>query len=140
MKALTGHVAVEERAMKAFDASRVWVDESGDYYQVMFEQGLDGSDQYLLIQRSFEMPDDGRCYVEDKAMAMTGHYWVRKAELGRGHFSAELAGSHANSVEVTFDTPEADFAELARVVKIMLPHVLPVGDVADIIRRQEHRE
>jgi len=43
-------------------------------------------------------------------------------------------------VEVTFDTPEADFAELARVVKIMLPHVLPVGDVADIIRRQEHRE
>ena len=126
--------------MKAFNASRVWVDESGDYYQVMFEQGLDGSDQYLLIQRSFEMPDDGRCYVEDKAMAMAGHYWVRKAELGRGHFSAEFAGSHANSVEVTFDIPEADFVELARVVKIVLPHVLPLGDVADIVRSQEHRE
>lgn len=86
------------------------------------------------------MPDDGRCYVEDEALAMVGHFWGRQAELGRGHFSTELACPRGDSAKVTFDIPEADFVELRRVVKIMLPHVLVVGDGADVVRRRKRRE
>ena len=118
--------------MKAFNASQVSVGEAGDYYQVMFEQGLDGSGQYLVIQRSFEMPDDGRCYVEDEALAIVGHYRAQEAELGRGHFSAELGRPGSISVRVTFDVPEAEFLELARVIKIMLPDVLLARDVPEL--------
>jgi len=55
-----------------FRAKYVSASENGDYYQVAFENTdpasdaeVDGADSpCLLIQRQFEDPDGGRCYVE----------------------------------------------------------------------------
>jgi len=66
---------VLEREMNAmrFRAKYVSASESGDYYQVAFENtapagdaaDVEGPDNpYLLIQRQFEEPDGGRRYVE----------------------------------------------------------------------------
>jgi hypothetical protein len=54
-------------------AKYVSASENGDYYQVAFENtdqasdaaDVDGPDSpYLLIQRQFEDPNGGQCYVE----------------------------------------------------------------------------
>ena len=38
---------------------------SGDYYQILFHDGLDIEDEpYFLIQRQFEFPDGGVCNFE----------------------------------------------------------------------------
>ena len=56
-----------------FRAKYVSASEKGDYYQVAFENRDAASDAadvhgpdspYLLIQRQFEDPDGGECYVE----------------------------------------------------------------------------
>ena len=45
--------------------NRVSASESGDYYQVTFEGEVNEEEgPYVLVQRQFEFPDGGRCYVE----------------------------------------------------------------------------
>ncbi len=36
----------------------------GEYFQVMFEEERESDKAYFLIQRQFEIPGDGSCYVE----------------------------------------------------------------------------
>ncbi|MBL7134777.1 MAG: hypothetical protein ISS78_11810, partial [Phycisphaerae bacterium] len=110
-------------AMKIFHASQVSVGEAGDYFQVLFNEGPEDSANYLLIQRDFEEPVSKKCYVEDGMPVTAGHFRVSRAQLGRDRFSAELAAHRDNRLEVTFAVSEADFAELKRVMKIMIPHV-----------------
>ena len=125
--------------MKIFHARRVSPGEAGDYYQVLFEEVGEGRGQYWLVQRSFEMPDDGY-YVEDDALVMVGHYRSLEVELGRGHFSTELGPGGRDSVRVTFDVTEAEFLELARVIRIMLPDVRLAGNIGGSLRRRgKHR-
>jgi hypothetical protein len=38
--------------------------EAGDNVQLLLEKTPDGDDEYFLIQRQFEFPDEGECYVE----------------------------------------------------------------------------
>ena len=97
--------------MKTFHANQVSVSEAGeDCFQVLFEEGSDDSGQYLLVQREFETPDGGACYVEDDALVMTGHFRVRGSELGRACFSTEFAGPSNDSLRITFAIREDDFA------------------------------
>lgn len=58
-----------------FRAKYVSASENGDYYQVAFENRDAASDAadvhgpdstYLLIQRQFEDPDGGKCYVRGR--------------------------------------------------------------------------
>ena len=43
-----------------FQFKEVSVSIEGDYYQVMFDDGLDTEDEpYFMIQRQFEFPDEG---------------------------------------------------------------------------------
>ena len=109
--------------MKIFDADRVEASEAGDYFQVLFQEGPEDSPNYLLIQRDFEEPVSRECYVEDGMPVTAGHFRVRKAQLGRDRFSAELDVPRDNWLEVTFAISEANFAELKRVMKIMIPHL-----------------
>jgi hypothetical protein len=69
-----------------FRAKYVSASESGDYYQVAFENtdpagdaaDVDGPDNpYLLIQRQFEDPDGGLCYVETHNEEYIGHFRLR---------------------------------------------------------------
>jgi hypothetical protein len=51
----------------------------GDYYQATFTveddtDELDSDSPYLLIQRDFEMPGDGSCYVETHDERYRGHF------------------------------------------------------------------
>jgi hypothetical protein len=68
-----------------FRAKYVSASENGDYYQVAFENtdpagdaaDVDGPDRpYLLIQRQFEDPDGGECYVETHEEGYIGHLSV----------------------------------------------------------------
>jgi len=66
-----------------FRAKYVSASEKGDYYQVAFENRDAASDAadvhgpddspYLLIQRQFEDPDGGECYVETHEEGYIGH-------------------------------------------------------------------
>jgi hypothetical protein len=117
---------------KTFHADHVSVDEAGgECFQILFEQRGKEADQYLLIQRWFEVPDGGKCYVEDNSLAMTGHFRVRRAELGRGHFYAELAAPQEHVVNITFTLTEAEFANTKRVVRTMIPHAIFVERYID---------
>jgi hypothetical protein len=69
-----------------FRAKCVSASENGDYYQVAFENtdpagdaaDVHGPDSpYLLIQRQFEDPDGGECYVETHEEGYIGHLPVR---------------------------------------------------------------
>ena len=70
------HPETLERDMNAmrFRAKHVSASENGDYYQVAFENRDAASDAadvypdspYLLIQRQFEDPDGGKCYVRGR--------------------------------------------------------------------------
>jgi len=46
-----------------FDFKKISISIQGDYYQVLFHDGLDTEDEpYFMIQRQFEFPDGGECY------------------------------------------------------------------------------
>jgi hypothetical protein len=66
-----------------FHANSVSASEEGDYYQIWIEakdsakevadpHEVDGP--YVIVQRDFEMPDDGRCYVETHDSNYIGHF------------------------------------------------------------------
>lgn len=111
----------EERAVK-FHANHVSASIDGDYYQVLFESKEDTSDiksPYLLIQRQFEDPDGGVCYVETHYEKYIGHFGLRRINLAPSRILVEIDRPRANLVEVTFDMASADFKRVARVVDII---------------------
>src|SRR3954447_11973991 len=69
--------------------------EAGDGYQVLFETTRDSLEGYVLIQRHFEFPDRGKCYLETADREFCDHYLVRSANLSRNElrvtFGARLA-------------------------------------------------
>ena len=99
---------------------RVYASEDGDYFQVLFETNQDDG-PYVLIQRQFE--DDGgeRCYIETHQEEYIGHTWIRHAVLTRDRFVADLARAEHAHIRVTFTTTNEDFADLLRVLKIIIP-------------------
>ena len=98
--------------------------ESGDYYQVTFKGEADREDgQYVLVQRQFEFPDGGRCYVETHDQEYIGHFKVAQAELGRNRLLLRLAGRRAAELEVAFKATGKNWREVARILRIMIPHL-----------------
>src|SRR6266498_1524098 len=117
-----------------FRAKYVSASENGDYYQVMFENtdpagdaaDMDGPDSpYLLIQRQFEDPDGGRCYVETHDEGYIGHFRVRRIDFSVSRILLEIDRPKANVVEVTFGIASSDFKQIARVVGIISGAVEP---------------
>ena len=104
--------------------------ESGDYYQVLFQAEEDGDGAYVLIQRQFEHPDGGLCYIEAHDEDYIGHFKVVRASLARNRFCLELRRRQATEVEVTFKTTDQNYIDVARVMRIMIPY-LEVVDAQD---------
>jgi hypothetical protein len=111
-----------------FRAKYVSASENGDYYQVAFENtdpaddaaDVDGPDSsYLLIQRQFEDPDGGRCYIETHDEAYIGHFRLRSIEFSRSRLLLEIARDRNNRIEVTFDMGLSEFEEVRRVIDII---------------------
>ena len=100
-----------------FRAKYVSASESGDYYQVAFENtdpasdaaDADGADSpYLLIQRQFEDPDGGRCYVETHDEKYIGNFRLRSIEFSPSRPLLEIARHRNNRVEVFFDIGQSE--------------------------------
>ncbi len=104
--------------------------ESGDYFQVLFQAAEDEDAAYVLIQRQFEGPDGGLCYLEAHDQDYIGHSKVVRASLARNRFCLELRRPEAADVEVTFKATEEKYKEVARVMRVMIP-CLEVVDTQD---------
>jgi hypothetical protein len=117
-----------------FRAKYVSASENGDYYQVAFENTDPASDAadvdspdspYLLIQRQFEDPDGGRCYVETHDEGYIGHFRLRSIELSRSRFLLEIARARNNRIEVIFDIGQSKFEDVQRVIDIISGNSCP---------------
>jgi hypothetical protein len=106
---------------------RVEATRAGDYYQAVFEGAgeCNGTD-YLLLQRQFEFPDGGRCYVETPDVNVCGHFRVRSALLRRNCFTLALANTSWEGFEVHFETDDDSYARLGRILRTMLGRRLRV--------------
>src|SRR5258707_5116498 len=90
-------------SLMRFHAKYVSVSEAGDYYQVSFDTEDPGEDStdppgpdrpYLIIQRQFETPDGGQCYVETHDRGHVGHFHVRLTNFTRTCLAFEIARKH----------------------------------------------
>lgn len=108
-----------------FRANYVSASESGDYYQVAFKTNdptgdvVDVDSPYLLIQRQFEDPDGGRCYIETHDEGYVGHFRLRSIKFSPSCLVLEIARNRNNRIEVTFDIEESGFKEVQRVIDII---------------------
>jgi hypothetical protein len=103
-----------------FQANYISTSISGDYYQAMFAAEEDDPGRpYLLIQRQFEMPDDGECYIETHDRKYIGHFLLRRVEFTPEKLSIEFDRPADNLINVTFAMTIADFKNVSRVVRII---------------------
>jgi hypothetical protein len=108
-----------------FRANHISTSVSGNYYQAMFEARKDSENPdspYLLMQRQFEVPDGGKCYIETHDEKYIGHFLVRRIEFTPGILSIELDRPAYNLINTTFDISYSDSEKVARVVKIISQH------------------
>ena len=112
-----------------FHAKYVSAAEVGDYCQVSFETedpgddatdppGLDGP--YLIIQRQFETPDGGRCYVQTHDHGYVGHYRLKLIDFSPTQLVVAIERKSNTHVEVTYALDAVEFNEVQRVVNVIL--------------------
>jgi hypothetical protein len=105
-----------------FRANHISTSVAGDYYQAMFaaEEDTDDPDSpYLLLQRQFEMPDGGECYIEMHDRDYSGHFLLRRVEFTRQELLIEFGRPTDNLINVTFDMTISIFRKTSRVMKII---------------------
>jgi hypothetical protein len=117
-----------EPSLMRFHAKYVSAAEAGDYYQVSFETEDPGDDAtdppgldspYLIIQRQFETPDGGRCYVETHDHGYVGHYRLKLIDFSPTHLAVAIERKSNTHVEVSYDLDAVEFNEVQRVVNII---------------------
>ncbi len=117
-----------EPSLMRFHAKYVSATEAGDYYQVSFETedpaddatdspGLDSP--YLIIQRQFETPDGGRCYVETHDHDYVGHHRLKLIDFSPTHLAVAIERKSNTHVEVFYALDAVEFNEVQRVVNII---------------------
>ncbi len=88
---------------RSFKFQKVSVTISGDYYQVMFHDGLDTEDEpYFLIQRQFEFIDDASCYFESHNEELIVHSKVKSALLSPDVLRLSYGEKPRRDVEIKF--------------------------------------
>jgi len=98
--------------------------EAGDYFQVLFEERADGEgSRYFLIQRQFEFPDEECCAIETELPDMCEHFEMHRAVLERSRFQVWWSGGSEVQADVTFETDGESYAEISRIMRIMIPQV-----------------
>jgi len=120
-----------ERSLVRFHAKCVSAADAGDYYQVSFETEDPGDDAtdppgldspYLIIQRQFETPDGGRCYVETHDHGYVGHYRLKLIDFSPTHLVVAIERKSNIHVEVTYALNAVEFDQVQRVVNIIFDH------------------
>ncbi len=95
----------------------------GDHFEVRFAKTRENEmdEGYVLVQRQFEMPDDGRCYVETNHRDDCGRFVIRNARLTRNQFEFELGHRPARKLKVSFQATDSAYADAKRVLQIVIP-------------------
>jgi hypothetical protein len=79
--------------------------------------GLDSP--YLIIQRQFETPDDGSCYVETHDHGYVGHYRLKLIDFSPTQLVVAIERKTNTHVEVTYALDAVEFNEVKRVMNII---------------------
>ena len=120
-----------------FHATSVSASVSGDYYQLSLgptESGREKTDPYdvrgpyLVVQRQFEMPDHGQCYVETHDESYIGHFPLRLTEFSRTHLAFEIVRETNNQVEVSFALDVSEFERAQRIAEVIFGLREPESD------------
>ena len=74
-----------------------------------------------LIQRHFEFPDGGKCYLETEVREFCGHFRIRSANLSRNRFQIAFGNAPVKRIGVLFSATDSVYAEVKRVLQIMIP-------------------
>jgi len=122
LKELTAASAVSTlTSMKEFQCERVTAAHAADYFQVLFEQSPDSDQGYVLVQRQFELPDGGECYVETDDADFCGHFRIRTAQLSTRRFQMAFGDGPVKQITVSFNATDSEYAEAKCVLQIMIP-------------------
>lgn len=116
--------------MNRFHAKYVSASESGgDYFQVLFKEKKDADKAYLLLQRQFEMPNRGHCYIENHQLISCGHF-IAKGLLSRKEFKLYVPGEVNGNWSISFDIDEDNYEEIKDILQVILsaPNHLEIKD------------
>ena len=107
-----------------FHAKSVSTSNSGDYYQVLFEEEDDdelteSDSSYLLIQREFEADDSDECYFETDDGKYSGHFRLLRFDIKQDGITIEIDRSENGTIQVIFSLSYEEFAESLPVLKII---------------------
>jgi hypothetical protein len=108
---------------REFCCEHVSVSEVGDGFQVLFEKTPGGEEGYVLVQRHFEFPDGGKCYLETDDPEFCGHFRFRGAQLSRDRFQMVFGIGSVKEITVFFKATDSAYAEVQRVLQIMIPEI-----------------
>jgi hypothetical protein len=109
--------------LKEFRCEHVSASEAGDGFQVLFTKASDSDEGYVLVQRHFEFPDRGECYLETEDREFCGHFPIRTAHLSRNHFEISFGRGSVRKLVVFFNITDSVYAEVQRVLQIMVPEI-----------------
>jgi hypothetical protein len=101
----------------------VSVSEVGDGFQVLFEKTPGSEEGYMLVQRHFEFPDGGKCYIETDDRELCGHFRFRGAQLSRDRFQMVFGIRPVREITVFFKATDSAYAKVQRVLQIMIPEI-----------------
>ena len=96
--------------------------EAGDYLQVMFTGDPDSIARYVLIQTQFEFPQDYDIMIEADDGEWRAKLSATKSRLTRTRLiiNGTDDGERIQLV-INYSDTDCDYAELKRVLQIMLP-------------------
>jgi len=113
--------------LKELHCEYVSASDDGDHFQVIFELTQTSEEGYLVVQRQFELPDGGECYVETDDPEFSGHFRIRNARLTNKLFQIEFGSRPARKIKVSFEVTDSAYAEAKRILQIMIPDLEVVG-------------
>ena len=115
---------IQTTTKNVLEFGTVSVTKSGDYYQVLFHDGLDTEDEpYFMIQRQFEFPNGGVCHFESHNENLIEHCKVRSVSLSTNTLRLSYGEEQRRDIEIKFGLHGPDFQELASTLKEMMPEI-----------------
>ncbi|MBI4204550.1 MAG: hypothetical protein HY527_05955 [Betaproteobacteria bacterium] len=123
-----------------FHAASVSASADGDYYQLWL--GPEQADEeeadpyqvrgpYLIVQRDFETPGAGWCYIETHDEGYIGHFPLRLTELSDTRLAFEIVRKTDNHVEVSFALNGSEFEKVRRIAEVIFGLREPESDDDD---------
>jgi len=107
-----------------FNFNEASISIAGDYYKILFHDGLDTEDEpYFMIQAQFEFPDGGECYFQSHREELIGHYRPISASLSNNVLRVTYGKDPTNKVEVRFSATDDAYRQLVSTLTEMIPGI-----------------